>query len=106
MDVREFLEYYVYYVCLLTVSKTYAFLHNLLFEDSLDLNTALKLYSKYSKSCDGETYIEWVVNNNDIRDLDAFIGGHPKSKLSELAPTLCHVTSFHEMVSTRPSFGF
>jgi flap endonuclease-1 len=47
--------------------------YNLLSEDSLDLNKALKLYSKYSKSRVRDTYIEWIANNNYIKDIDAFI---------------------------------
>ena len=48
--------------------------YNLLSEDTLDLNRALKLYAKYSKQrLDTESsYIQWVVNNNYIRDVDSF----------------------------------
>ena len=47
--------------------------YNLLSEDSLDLNKALKLYSKYSKARVRDTYIQLIANNNYIKDLDAFI---------------------------------
>uniref|UniRef100_A0A6C0LK74 XPG N-terminal domain-containing protein n=1 Tax=viral metagenome TaxID=1070528 RepID=A0A6C0LK74_9ZZZZ len=47
--------------------------YNLLSEDCLDLNKALKLYSKYSKARVRDTYIQWIANNNYIKDLDAFI---------------------------------
>jgi flap endonuclease-1 len=44
--------------------------YNLLSEDSLDLNRALKLYSKYSKNRNEECYIEWVSKNNYIKDTE------------------------------------
>ena len=47
--------------------------YNLLSDDSLDLNRALKLYAKYSKNRSNESYIEWVIRNNYIKDIDSFI---------------------------------
>jgi flap endonuclease-1 len=46
--------------------------YNLLSEDSLDLNRALKLYAKYSKNRNEECYIEWVSKNKYIKDTDTF----------------------------------
>lgn len=47
--------------------------YNLLSEDSLNLNRALKLYSRYSKNRNNESYIEWVSKNNYIKDTDSFM---------------------------------
>ena len=47
--------------------------YNLLSEDSLDLNRALKLYARYSKNRNDESYIAWVSKNNYIKDTESFI---------------------------------
>lgn len=47
--------------------------YNLLSEDSLNLNRALKLYSRYSKNRNDESYIDWVCKNNYIKDTDSFM---------------------------------
>lgn len=47
--------------------------YNLLSEDSLDLNRALKLYARYSKNRKEESYIDWVSKNNYIKDIDSFV---------------------------------
>lgn len=48
--------------------------YNLLSEDSLDLNRALKLYAKYSKTRDGGAgFVEWVADNGHIKDLNTFM---------------------------------
>lgn len=46
--------------------------YNLLSDDSMDLNRALKLYARYSKNRKSESYIEWVVKNQYINDPDSF----------------------------------
>jgi flap endonuclease-1 len=46
--------------------------YNLLSDDSLDLNKALRLYSKYSKNRNDESYIEWVIRNKYIKDMESF----------------------------------
>ena len=47
--------------------------YNLLSEDSLDLNRALKLYAKYSKNRNAEDYILWASKNNYIKDKETFM---------------------------------
>lgn len=47
--------------------------YNLLSEDSLDLNRALKLYARYSKNRNDENYIDWVSKNNYIKDTESFV---------------------------------
>ena len=47
--------------------------YNLLSEDSLDLNRALKLYARYSKNRNDESYIDWVSKNNYIKDKESFV---------------------------------
>ena len=46
--------------------------YNLLSDDSMDLNRALKLYARYSKNRKSESYIEWIVKNQYINDPDSF----------------------------------
>lgn len=47
--------------------------YNLLSEDSLDLNRALKLYARYSKNRNDENYIDWVSKNHYIKDTESFM---------------------------------
>ena len=46
--------------------------YNLLSDDSMDLNRALKLYARYSKNRKSESYIEWIVKNQYINYPDSF----------------------------------
>ena len=47
--------------------------YNVLSEDSLDLNRALKLYAQYSKNRNEDGYIKWASKNNYIKDIDTFM---------------------------------
>jgi len=47
--------------------------YNILSNDNLYLNRALKIYASYNKNRNDESYIEWASKNNYIKDTESFM---------------------------------